>query len=190
MDFFDLTIDQDELLQRARHEAEDLAQFKDVDNLDADEIEILRALQKKLKKQQSRTPRLVISSNKGNFSNFRNKTFIPNASRVAAVATKTGKSLSVEGGATGARAGESGEVAPSKEHVSTVAEVEEEDEEKEVVKPDPKVVKAREEEEDSEEELVPKPATNKSRNAQPSRKPAKESMFNAFGDSDSEDEED
>jgi len=185
MDFFDLTLDQDELLQRAKHEAEDLAQFKDVDNLDADEIEILRALQKKLKKQQSRTPRLVISANKGNFSEFRNKTFIPNASRVAAaVVSKKGKPVS---------AGDSGEaVAPPRKHVSTVPEEEEDEvveEEKEVVKPISKAVEKGNNSE--EEETAPKvKAVAKSRAAPPSQKPTKESMFNAFGvDSDSEEEE-
>lgn len=194
MDFFDLSLDQDELLQRAKHEAEDLAQFKDVDNLDAGEIEILRALQKKMKKQTSRTPRLVISSNKGNFSNFRNKTFIPNASRVAAVVTKTGKSVSVESGVTVARSGDSTHL--QKQVATSVVEEGDEDDDEDNDEDDDKAVPSETKiitstsDEESDDEPVAKSVV-KSRPLPPQRNTNKESMFNAFGSgSDSDEDED
>lgn len=212
MDFFDLSLDQEELLMRAKHEAEELAQFKDVDNLDADEVEILRALQKKLKKQTSRTPRLVVSANKGNFSNFRNKTFIPNASRVAAaVAPKTGKSTSEGGVATGKLT--TAEEADGNDAMQSVIEGGEDidddasdpDEDDDVSEePNGKAkevqieVKQKEKEKEKGKEKEKeidsikhdiKPVT-KARAPQPQHKGNQRSMFNAFGDSDSDEEED
>jgi hypothetical protein len=77
MDYFDLNINQDKLIQRAKQEAQDAALIRDLDMNDPDELE--RTLQKKMKKRGKMLVHQV--GNKGNFSSFRNKSFIPNASK-------------------------------------------------------------------------------------------------------------
>lgn len=78
MDYFDLTLGQEELIHRARQEAEELIYRQgDGDGNDTEELE--RVLQKKAKKKGKQL--VHQGSNKGNFSSFRNKSFVPNASR-------------------------------------------------------------------------------------------------------------
>lgn len=77
---------QADLLQRARHEAENF-------DLAAEEDEGLKDSKKPIKKGKK-----VASANKGNFSSFRNKTFVPNASRAGKGDVDDGEDHADDGG--------------------------------------------------------------------------------------------
>ena len=84
MDFFDTGLDQDALLQRARLEAEEVVLQDEEEQQKENQDEYDRLMHKKAKKKGKM--QLSREANKGNFSNFRNKTFVPNYTRSAAVA--------------------------------------------------------------------------------------------------------
>ena len=84
IDFFDTGLDQDALLQRARLEAEEVVLQDEEELQKENQDEYDRLMHKKAKKKGKM--QLSREANKGNFSNFRNKTFVPNYTRSAAVA--------------------------------------------------------------------------------------------------------
>ena len=84
VDFFDTGLDQDALLQRARLEAEEVVLQDEEEQQKENQDEYDRLMHKKAKKKGKM--QLSREANKGNFSNFRNKTFVPNYTRSAAVA--------------------------------------------------------------------------------------------------------
>ena len=75
VDFVDGSLDAFQLAERSRLEAAERDLLGDDDEQDDDEQTGTGRKNKKKKK--------LCSENRGNFSNFRNKSFIPNASRVA-----------------------------------------------------------------------------------------------------------
>jgi len=72
MDYFDGTVDQALLIVRARMEMEEVLAQAELDDLES---------VNKAGKSQKKKKKKIKSDNRGNFSYFRNKTFIPNASR-------------------------------------------------------------------------------------------------------------
>eukprot|EP01042_Synura_sphagnicola_P002938 gene2938-3598_t len=95
VDYFDGTVDTVALNARARIEAEEAQELLVLEDLELEQ----RGQGKKTKKKKK-----IKSDNRGNFSYFRNKTFVPNASRSAnkggAVGKKEGGGEEEEGNAS------------------------------------------------------------------------------------------
>jgi TatD DNase family protein len=91
VDVVDMTVAQEELVARARLEAETNVQLA---VLDEEAEEDRRREEREENKRNNKKGKKVASQNKGNFSSFRNKTFVPNASR----SNKKGAEADNEGG--------------------------------------------------------------------------------------------
>jgi hypothetical protein len=122
LDFFDATIDAETLAARARLEAEESQRLR---SLEAETEQPTNQGSKKKKKAKMK------SENRGNFSSFRNKSFVPNASRVE-MTGKGGIRLDALQSKEGADEGERDDDDEEEEEEEEDEEEEEEDEDKEI----------------------------------------------------------